>query len=89
MIGKVLNKQIATCFWAGRDSDGKCTIFDEEPYSLGKEGHVEWHAVEHTPAWDVTESDLFSCVQPGCLYKVTMNFKLKNCEDSKLPFLMI
>ena len=88
MIGKVLNKEIATCFWVGRDSDGKCHIFNEEPYLLGKGDFVVWKAVEDTPAWDVIDSDLFSCVQPGCLYKASMNFKLKNCEDEKLLFLM-
>lgn len=87
MIGKVVNKEIATCFWVGRDSDGKCHIFNEEPYCLGKGGHVEWNALEETSAWDVTDSDLFSCAQPGCLYKVIMNFKLKNCDEVKLTLM--
>lgn len=88
MIGNVLNKQIATCFWVGRDSDGELHVFNEEPYFIGKGDNIEWRAVEDTLAWDWADSDLFSCVQPGCLYKVTMNFSLRNCEESKLPLLM-
>lgn len=87
MIGKVLNKEIATCFWVGRDSNGELHIFNEEPYLSDEGGVFVWKAVDESPAWSWADSDLFSCVQPCCLYKVIMNFKLKNCEDAKCIYL--
>lgn len=84
MIGNVLNKEIATCFWVGRDNDGQCHVFNDEPVMLGNGDNLVWCRTDCVHVLDVTSSDLFSCVQPGCLYKVAMSFRLTNCEDAKL-----